>query len=33
VYWPEDHASEALPQQSVARIGYALPARSMPAKP
>lgn len=25
VYWPEDHASEALPQQAVARIGYALP--------
>lgn len=25
VYWPEAHASEALPQQSVARIGYLLP--------
>ena len=25
VYWPEAHASEALPQQSVSRIGYLLP--------
>jgi hypothetical protein len=27
VYWPDENASEALPQQAVARIGYQLPAR------
>jgi hypothetical protein len=28
LYWPEDHASEAVPQSQVARIGYSLPPRA-----
>jgi len=26
IYWPDEHAAEALPQKSVARIGYVVPA-------
>jgi hypothetical protein len=28
VYWPDENASEAVPQGQAARIGYLLPARA-----